>query len=134
MTPKEGFFNIIIELSLQGLLRKYAEALRTQPGLTFRAFIKAAIKASIENQFYRRITNENYESLQFEESDRSKIREQLEKYDLNGDNENFPIQMHWEATQSGVFNMISYPINTWLENLNSRNRDLRERSLIKTFQ
>ncbi|HXU95474.1 MAG TPA: hypothetical protein VFP45_03460 [Candidatus Nitrosotalea sp.] len=138
LLPNAGtYFKITIELSIQGLIRKFPVHRRTLiPGesLSFQEFIAWAIKEAIENQVFRRLTHENYENLYFE--DQENAREHLNEFDFRniGNLNNFPIQMQWSSTRSGVFNIISYPVPVWLSLLNDRNRDLRERNFIIKFQ
>lgn len=136
--PTSGtFFRITIELSLQGLIRKFpVNRKNIIPGesLSFQQFIGYAIQEAIENQVFRRLTHENYENLYFE--DQENAREHLNNFDFNqaGNLRNFPIRMQWSSTKSGVFNIVSYPTPVWLSLLNDRNRDLRERNFILKFQ
>lgn len=136
--PSSGtFFRITIELSLQGLIRKFPVNRKTIiPGesLSFQDFIGFAIKEAIENQVFRRLTHENYENLYFE--DQEKAREHLNNFNFQEEQNlrNFPIRMQWSSTKSGVFNIVSYPTPVWLSLLNDRNRDLRERNFILKFQ
>lgn len=136
--PTTGtFFKITIELSIQGLIRKFPVHRGTiiqGQLLSFQQFIGYAIKEAIENQVFRLLTHENYENLYFE--DQENARQHLNEFDFEnpGNLRNFPITMQWALTKSGVFNIVSYPIAKWLAALNDRNRDLRERNFIIKFQ
>lgn len=138
LLPSVGtFFKITIELSLQGLIRKFPVHRGTiVPGqlLTFQQFIARAIKEAIENQVFRLLTHENYENLFFEDQENARVH--LNEFDFEnvGNLRNFPITMQWASTKSGVFNIVSYPTPVWLSALNDRNRDLRERNFIIKFQ
>lgn len=131
----DSYFRIQVELSLQGLLRKFPVAISQTIGfLDFNTFVMNAFKEGIENEVFKRVTNENYEGLEFQELDKNQIRAKLHNFkDLRND-PNFPIQMQWSTTLSAVFNLISYPINYWLDILNTRNRNLYDRAYILKYQ
>lgn len=133
---ENAYFRIQIELSLQGLLRKFAVARGNTIGLTFQHFVKDAIKEGIENEVFKRVTNENYEHLDFGDVSIANIRKKLQNFNqiLKNADPDFPIQMQWNNALSGVFNLISYPINYWLDNLNTRNRNLYDRAYILKYQ
>lgn len=138
IAPSVGtYFKVTIELSIQGLIRKFPVHRTTIiPGeaLSFQEFIAFAIKEAIENQVFRRLTHENYENLYFE--DQENARQHLDEFDFQNitNFQRFPITMQWFSTKSGVFNIVSYPTPVWLKALNDRNRDLRERNFIVKFQ
>ena len=146
---------------MHGLLRKFPEnRKKVVPGetLSFQEFVAVAIKEAIENQIYRRLTDETYEKLDFirqdeeEEDDDEprplskkgvektaeeiRARKGLDRFNFRdiSTQENFPIEMQWNEAKSGIFNIVSYPTSAWLSLLNDRNRDLRERIFITKFQ
>lgn len=125
-----------MEISIQGLLRKYAEHLRRTIAVPngFKIFVKEAFKQAIEIQVLRRITNENYEQLFWDTDDKGEIRSRLDNFDIHNPRRDSPIIMHWKDASSGVFNLLSFPTPIWLDNLNQRNRDPRDRAFILMFQ
>lgn len=130
-----SYFRIQVELSLQGLLRKFPVAISQNLGhLSFNTFVMHAFKEAIENEVFKRVTNENYEGLQFEELDKTQIQAKLQNFKESRNDPDFPIQMQWNDTLSAVFNLISYPINYWLDILNTRNRNLYDRAFILKYQ
>jgi hypothetical protein len=128
---------VTVELSIQGLLRKYAQYLQTLlyiPLNGFKIFVKDAFKEAIENQVLRKLTNENYENLLWDTTSYEAVRMRMENFDIKNPGDDSPIEMHWRDTSSGVFNLLSFPTPIWLDNLNQRNRDLRERAFIIKYQ
>lgn len=136
ITTTSSYFRITVEISIQGLLRKYAEHLRRTIIVPngFKIFVKEAFKEAIEIQVLRRITGENYEELYWDTDNKSEIRSRLENFDIRRPNRNSPIMMHWKDASSGVFNLLSFPTPIWLDILNQRNRDPRDRQFILKFQ
>ena len=118
----EGTFRCIIDLSISGLLRKYPIY---SNGLSFQKFVAKAIKQSFINQIHRRLTNENYESLDIDESI---SKDKIDLFNTDA------IQPEWNSINSANFSLISYPTSTWIKNLFDRERNADEKRFISQFQ
>lgn len=118
----EGSFRCTVDLSINGLMRKYAIY---SNGSTFAEFVSAAIKQAFINQIHRRLTSENYEALDLDEgAERSKI-------DLFSTT---AITPEWNNINSANFSLLSYPTSIWLKNLFDRARNSDEKAFIQKFQ
>lgn len=121
-----GFFQCTVELSLNGLLRKYPELGRRRP--TFRGFLTEAIREAIKIQIYRRLTHSNYEHLDWKENDTHK------KPPKNLFAVQNPLKISWDLIEMVHVSLLSIQTTHWIKILYDRMRDEDEKNFIARYQ
>ena len=109
-------------------MRKYTEYIEKKGNYPFRTFLMRAIKESISNEVFKRLTQGNYEALQWQDDvDRTQIN-------YLQSNHGGPVNVHWRNLKTLHFNMESFRYPVWLENLQSRRLDEADKKFIKKYQ
>lgn len=117
-----GTFKITVDISLNGLLRKFPLRL-FQP---FRSFLAEAIQVATMNQLFRMLTHKNYENLDFKETNG--------RFDKNIFKNNDVIKQRFSEARIATLSLISYRTTEWNRLLFERSRDADEAKFIKEYQ
>lgn len=109
-------------------MRRYQEYLqktRQRPPLSFLLFLTQALKQAINISVIERISQENYEGLEFIEEHEvtRKITLVRPVHNDDGDpNKTQKVHVDYNETTSLVYNLLSYQIYTWNNMLDERIR------------
>jgi len=118
---KQTFRDIEVEIAISSIMRRYQEYLhktRQRPPMSFLLFLTQALKEATNIAVIERLSQENYEGLEFIEE-----HETIRKVKLTRpiSNEN-PVHVDFNDTTSLNYNLLSYQIYTWNNILDERSR------------
>lgn len=134
-----------VELSLQGLLKKFDEMTtkNMHNGYTFKRFLADAIKEALEIQVMSRLLNENYEGLGLDEQmgqypDKKKLYGVFNNYYSDETDDSYKVRMQWKETRYARFMLLSFRTPVWLDMIKQRisisKLNTQEREFILKYQ